>query len=162
MKVEVYSIDSVSLERVHRWDDSAFLNGIRNTQNLGDIFDVVIEAGGTEFSGFARSLYNVVLDLLINHRLLLSGKDFRYFVSDEPLFSVSQGHGRLTLSYYDRSNREVVIDESLSDVDKVLTTRCCFGIDLLEELDPSISDRIFGHAYEDLASANRAAFVGSR
>jgi hypothetical protein len=159
MKVDVYLVESGGFERVCHWRDPGFLKHVTDCTDIDDIFDVVITVENHEFSGFSRSLKNVVLDMLINHRILLKGSDFGYFVSDEPLFTISQERGDVFVWYYDELNRKIVLNDTVSNVDREMTRQCCFGLDLLSRLSPSNSDQIFDQLHEDLNSRNRAAFI---
>ena len=159
MKLTVSLSDPNSLRSICNWGHSDLVKFSPPGDGSHIFLRLSVEIDGKEFIGFGRSYHDVLLDLLLNHRLILSKTPYRFFVSDEPLFNVDYQEDRLIVWYFDQCKRQITLQEKLSVFDEALMSQCCVGLRLLKERNPDRLRNIFCLVQEDLASRNRADFL---
>ena len=162
MEINVTLVDKVSFRAICSWDDPDILNHVSRADSLDDMFDISLNIEGAEFSAFSHSLYDVVLDFMINHRMIIKGMNYNYFVSDRPLFSIANDEGSISISYFTKRNKKAVLHIGQEEIDEKLSISICYGLSLLRKISPELTDGIFRHVYDDMASENRQDFVAAR
>ena len=159
MKLDIRLVSKESLDVKGNLSDpniGSLLNGADSAQ---DLFDVDIAVGDASFSRFSHSLYSLTMDLMINQRLLSSRKKFGFFISDDPVFSISYDNHDVVYSYFDSKKRRVEFREKFHELDRVLSHHCCIALSILEKISPNHGRRIFSDVDQDLSSQNRIEFI---
>lgn len=159
MKIDVILLKSDNLQDICSWNSPDFFEEITHNNNI--ILDVRLEIEGIQFSVISHSLYDLVLDILINTRMILSGKNFNFFLSEKPIFSVTRNDRNINFFHYDKRNNKRTYLLNAEDVDQTLSLALCHGLQLLDRHSHILANGIWKAAYDDIESENRRDFITS-